>query len=315
MNNGSAVRGWPSRLTFAFESGDMHMKKLIVNADDFGYAAGVNRGILYAHHNGILTSTTVMVNYPHAAPGLEQALQGAPDLGLGLHVTLTSGKPVSAPQTVASLVNDDGFFYGLDALPERFADYDPDHIQREVAAQVARFVALAGQPPDHLDSHHHMAYLHPVSLKAMLEIARGYNIPLRNGMIDQPIDTVLEALSGILLNFEPGRIRVMVEEAHAVLADYPDRFWPARLELGFFADTVTLGDLLVILTNLPDDSITELMTHPGFVDESLKHSSYGTEREAEIEQLTHPATIECVRHEFIELITFGDIARPQPAGE
>jgi len=72
------------------------MKKLIVNADDFGRSPGINRGILDAHLNGIVTSTTVMINYPDAAPGLEQALLKAPDLGIGLHLNLTSGRPVSA---------------------------------------------------------------------------------------------------------------------------------------------------------------------------------------------------------------------------
>ena len=73
------------------------MKRLIVNADDFGRSPGINRGILEAHLRGIVTSTTVMVNCPAAALGLERALAEAPDLGIGLHITLTAGRPLSPP--------------------------------------------------------------------------------------------------------------------------------------------------------------------------------------------------------------------------
>ncbi len=58
------------------------MKRLIVNADDFGRSPGINRGILETHLRGIVTSTTVMVNFPDAAPGLERALTEAPRLAL-----------------------------------------------------------------------------------------------------------------------------------------------------------------------------------------------------------------------------------------
>ena len=78
------------------------MKRLIVNADDFGRAPGVNQGILDAHTHGIVTSTTVMINYPDAPAGIERAQADAPDLGLGLHLNLTSGPPISAPEDIAS---------------------------------------------------------------------------------------------------------------------------------------------------------------------------------------------------------------------
>ncbi len=285
------------------------MKRLIVNADDFGRSPGINRGILESHLRGIVTSTTVMVNFPDAAPGLELALEQAPRLGIGLHVTLTAGRPVSAPERVRSLLDDDGHFLHISAWPAQMDRFDPDHLQREVAAQVDRFISLTGRPPDHLDAHHHAAYLHPVSLRAMLEIAAGYGIPMRAGMPDLPPPQAASVLADILPGFDTAIALPLVEQLQAVLAEGPAPFWPARFEGGYFDRTATLGDLLVILTNLPEDSVTELMCHPGYVDEALGHSGYRDKREDEIVHLTHAATRECVRAEGIQLITFGDLTR------
>jgi len=285
------------------------MKQLIVNADDFGRSPGINRGVLEAHLRGIVTSTTVMVNYPAAAPGLERALAEAPNLGIGLHITLTAGRPVSAPETVRSLLTDAGEFVHISAWPARMNRFEADHLQREIAAQVDRFISLAGRPPDHLDSHHHAAYLHPDGLRAILEIAAGFGIPMRAGMADLPPDTAAAALGRILPGFDADTALPLVERLQAVLATGPAPFWPARFEMGYYDRTATLGDLLLILTTLPDDSITELMCHPGYVDDALGLSGYRDKREEEIVHLTHAATRECVRAEGIQLISFGDLTR------
>lgn len=285
------------------------MKRLIVNADDFGRSPGINRGILETHQRGIVTSTTVMVNFPDAGPGLELALAEAPRLGIGLHVTLTAGRPVSAPERVRSLLDDDGHFVHISAWPAQMDRFDPDHLQREVAAQVDRFISLTGRPPDHLDSHHHAAYLHPASLRAILEIAAGYGIPMRAGLIDLPASQAAAILANILPGFGPETALPLVERLQAVLAEGPAPFWPACFEAGYYDRTATLGDLLVILTNLPDDRVTELMTHPGYVDDVLGSSGYREKREEEVFQLTHAATRECVGAEGIQLITFGDLTR------
>jgi predicted glycoside hydrolase/deacetylase ChbG (UPF0249 family) len=282
------------------------MKQLIVNADDFGVSAEVNRGILYAHHNGIVTSTTVMVNFPDAALGLEQALAAAPDLGIGLHLNLTAGCPVLP---VPSLVTADGTFYNIAEWPTCLKAFDDDQVQQEVEAQVRRFFEIAGRPPDHLDAHHHAAYLHPVALRTMLATARQYNIPIRRGKVDAPVNIGIRVLRSMMPNLTDVESRHLIEQLEHIIAEGPAPFWPARFEMGFSQDHTVLGDLLNILTNLPDDSVTEILSHPGFVDEALAHSRYRNRREVEIELLTHPATLECVRAENIQLITFGDLPR------
>ena len=283
------------------------MKLLIVNADDFGRSPGVNQGILDAHTQGIVTSTTVMINLPDAAPGLDLLQQHAPDLGTGLHLNLTSGRPVSGPDRVRSLVNDSGAFYTIGEWAAQIETFDPDHVQREITAQIERFISLTGQPPDHLDAHHHASYLHPAGLETMLAAATSHAIPMRNAGLDLPPETVMETLTAMMPDLPRPFALALIEDLKVTLVDNTPPFWPARFEMGFFGEHATLGDLLVILTTLPDDSITEIMCHPGYPDDALSTSGYRDERATEVDHLTHAATLECVRAEGIQLITFGDL--------
>src|SRR5690349_18168229 len=91
----------------------MSAKRLIVNADDYGNTPGLTRGILEAHHKGIVTSTSVMIGSAGVIGDLQQAASEAPQLGLGLHLTLSGAgnRPILPPQDVPSLVNERGTFF------------------------------------------------------------------------------------------------------------------------------------------------------------------------------------------------------------
>ena len=92
-------------------------KRLIINADDFGLCTGVNCGIVHAHTNGVLTSTTLMAGAPGALQAVELAAK-MPDLGIGIHLNLLEGKPVCKDPKVAPLLNNhDEFTYS----PSRIA--------------------------------------------------------------------------------------------------------------------------------------------------------------------------------------------------
>jgi predicted glycoside hydrolase/deacetylase ChbG (UPF0249 family) len=83
------------------------VKRLIVNGDDFGLTAGVSWGILEAHRQGLVTSTTAMIGSPDAAETIRQAIQSAPNLGIGPHLTLSgTGRSVLPPAEIPSLVRD-----------------------------------------------------------------------------------------------------------------------------------------------------------------------------------------------------------------
>ncbi len=80
------------------------MRRLIVNADDFGFTSGVNRAIVEAHARGVVTSATLMAN-GRAFAEATQLARSVPHLSVGCHVVLIDGQPVLAPALVSSLVS------------------------------------------------------------------------------------------------------------------------------------------------------------------------------------------------------------------
>lgn len=130
------------------------MKYLIVNGDDFGASAGISRGILEAHHQGVLTSTSFMVNTAasEAAAALARAALGP--ASVGLHADLTAEMRASSPR-----------------LEQRVA--------ATLENQLLRFEQLMGRAPTHLDSHHNL-HRDPRALPVFLELARRLGVPLRD---------------------------------------------------------------------------------------------------------------------------------------
>ncbi|HEC34862.1 MAG TPA: ChbG/HpnK family deacetylase, partial [Chloroflexi bacterium] len=152
---------------------------LIVNADDFGRTDGVTEGILQAHLHGIVTSTTAMVNLPGAERAVRRATAEAPDLGVGVHLNLTAGRPLLPPDEVPSLLGPDGCFYPIHRLVPHLMDLSPDQVRAELTAQIERFRSW-GREPTHLDSHHHVLYLAPHLFRLLVELADRYHLPIRN---------------------------------------------------------------------------------------------------------------------------------------
>ena len=244
---------------------------LIVNADDLGRTEGINAGVFEAHGRGLVTSATLMVNYP-ASTTAAAALAALPNLGVGLHVALTGGVTTLAPERVPSLVDDEG---RLPPKPEGLEGAEPEEILAEVRAQLQRFQALTGRLPTHLDSHHHSHRRGDVC-DALVIVAREAGLPVRNP--GPPLDQ---------------RLR----EAKVSSTDsFIERFFgaEARLEV-----------LLEILRSLGPGT-TELMCHPAYVDDELRRSSsYLDEREEELAVLAHPEALEVVRRQGIVLGHFG----------
>jgi predicted glycoside hydrolase/deacetylase ChbG (UPF0249 family) len=157
--------------------------RLVVNADGFGMDAALSRGILRAHREGIVTSTSIIGNCEDPAAVREQ-LATAPNLGVGVHLTLTGGAPVSRAYSIRSLLGPDERF------PEQARDVflawakaipRGDEVERELDAQVAR-LRDAGLTIDHLDTHQNVGFM-PVVGRAVENVARRHGIPgLRTAM-------------------------------------------------------------------------------------------------------------------------------------
>jgi chitin disaccharide deacetylase len=147
------------------------MTKVIINADDFGYSKAVNLGIIEAFQNGIVTSSTLMVNMPGAEHAASLAKEN-PSLGVGIHLVLTCGCPVNP--NVTSLINRHGEFHRIDTFYDQASAYD---IEAELNSQVEKFLSL-GLEPTHIDSHHHIHAKDKV-FSVVEKLASQMKIPIR----------------------------------------------------------------------------------------------------------------------------------------
>lgn len=148
--------------------------KLIVNADDLGFTKGINEGIYDGYKNGIIRSTTALVNSPYFEEGLKM-LDGKPDFGIGVHLNLTLGKSLTKNKT---LTDENGnFFPGRKTIWEKNPDYE--EIYNEWKAQIDKFIEVAGHLPSHLDSHHSVHDATPEAYEVSSRLAKEYGLPMR----------------------------------------------------------------------------------------------------------------------------------------
>ncbi|MCC7496922.1 MAG: ChbG/HpnK family deacetylase [Bryobacterales bacterium] len=270
-------------------------RRLIVNADDFGFTRDVNRGIIDAHRNGILTATTLMANgaaFEDAVP-----LSGAaPGLDVGVHCVLVGGRSVRDPSR---------------ALPPTVKDMLAAIITRrldpyaELRAQIEKILA-AGIRPTHLDTHKH-THLFPPVLNAVARLGKEFGIPWIRRPLDFPLSARGVPLSKRLLSRSMGLLR---KRFHRVLLRNGCR------TTDYFAGFQLTGrfhtaELIDLLQQLPD-GMTEFMTHPGYCTGELEgaRTRLKRSRQLELEALTAPETRAALVAFRIELVGFR-----QPAGD
>jgi predicted glycoside hydrolase/deacetylase ChbG (UPF0249 family) len=265
------------------------MKQLIINSDDYGRTPDISRGIREAHLRGVVTSTTCMMNIPTTVSDIAVALQETPDLGLGVHLVLTMGRPLSAPEDVPSLVDENGSFFKYEPLRQRLPRLKIDEVKREWHAQIGRFIQASGLFPTHLDSHHHSSYFSPDLFRAMLELAREYNCAIRFPFSDvsREIEETAKHVPDLMREFNPRR---------------PDVFF-----VDFYDEGATKEQLLNIIASLGEGT-SELMCHPGRVDEAFANESvYNFQRARELDILTDPDIKEALESRNVRLISFADL--------
>ena len=281
------------------------MRRLIVNADDFGLHAAVNRGILAAHTEGIVSSTSLMAGGAAFDDAVRIAKQ-CPQLGVGVHLTLVGARPVLPVAEVSSLLDEAGDFYGSYPLfIKRFlrGKIRLAEVERELAAQIDR-VRMAGIQPSHLDSHQHLHVLPGIG-GLVLDLARRFSIRA----IRIPAEPVAfigatPATVGRLVGRGGLTMLANLFRQHAAAAGIrtSDHFY------GMLAGgQLTEPAILAILRRLPPGD-SELMTHPGFADESLADAfRWDYQWDAERQALTAPAVRALLAERQIRLISFREL--------
>lgn len=287
------------------------LRYIIINADDFGRHAAINRAVEQGLLRGCLRSATVM-------PG-GAAFEGAiaiarvhQELGLGVHFTLVDGRPILPPSEIPSLVTEEGLF-----LPDHMAlikrymrgGIALDEVRSELSAQL-RKVEAAGVPISHVDSHQHMHTL-PGIIDIVLDLASRAGIRA----VRTPRTPLFAGAFGGLGQLV-GRLglstlaRLAAWKVHRCGLLTTDHF--AGIVAG---EAVSEADLLHLVKHLPQGT-TEVMMHPGTCNEVLQaDSGWQHDFEAELSAITSPRVMEVMRSEGIEPINFRLLASLASKGE
>jgi chitin disaccharide deacetylase len=300
------------------------VRRLIVNADDFGLTAGVNRAIIEGNRSGIVTSATIMANAPAYAEAGALA-RATPTLLTGCHVVLIDGQPLtSGAQTLITqtLIKGASFENSL-GTTKRFRSSLKDfaraaigkklsaaEIQQEAEAQIAR-IQSAGITVTHVDSHKH-THMFPQVLRPVLRAARALGVKA----VRNPFEPIRAwPIAGML--GAPGMwLRCAGVMSFQLFAR---EFSKAVREEGMYTTDGTVGiaatgmlnqkTLSAILMALPEGT-WELVCHPGYSDDDLRAA--GTRllksREVELETLTSPETKRLLGRQNIQLVSYADLA-------
>lgn len=291
------------------------VKNLIVNADDLGWTEGVNRGIAEAHQHGIVTSASLLANGTALQSAVALA-HATPGLGVGVHLNLSDGPPVAPRELVTSLLNDSGEFEGgPESLLLRRARRSLvlQEVEEEWDAQIEKVRDL-GIQPTHLDGHKHVHML-PGLFEIALRLAKRHGIgairishessSLRNALASgseaNPTVVMKQGVQARGLKLLARDAREQAERAGVSTADH----FCGIAQTG----EMTREGLERLLRHLPEGT-TELMCHPGYVDEALQQTATRLQgsRRTELEILTHPETRNTVASQGIRLIDYGFVA-------
>lgn len=294
------------------------MRQLIVNADDFGLTSGVNRAIVEAHRDGIVSSTTLMANGAAFADAVEAA-RALPRLSVGCHVVLTDGAPVSSPAAVDTLLairsaEPEKFYSSLSGFAARatLGGLDREQLVTEITAQI-RKIQATGIEVTHLDSHKH-AHIFPEILTAMLRAARICGV--------RAIRSPFVPMKAIMAQQFAGKRALLKRYGQVkILNSFAGQFRRQTTRAGVRSPDGVIGvietgllDSLLLrqaLTSLPEGT-WELVCHPGYADADLRaaHTRLIEARERELTLLTSPELKDFLEKQQIRVISYRELAQP-----
>ncbi len=281
------------------------MNRVIINADDFGIQTEVNKAVIAAHQQGVLTSTSLLATGPAFDEAVALARQ-CPNLGIGIHLCLVGSLPtVLAPEEVPSLVDDTGL------VPESYATFmkrvctgqiNYEQVYRELDSQMEKIMAT-GLPITHVDSHQHLHML-PQIWRIVQVLMKKYGLHRLRVPREPYSFKVLSAnparsMGRNGLTYLSQKAMADVRRLHYTTTDY---FW-GMVDGG----NMTEAHLAHILCQLPF-GVHEIMMHPGCSTQILSQSfSWGYHWEDEFHALLSPAIRRLLEERHIERIHFGQL--------
>ena len=281
------------------------MKKLIVNADDFGRHPLVNRAVAQAADEGGLLSASIMAGEKYFAEAVEIA-KSRTQLGVGVHLTLVDGSPLLSPKEIPSLVTAEGrFFPDHGTFVKRFlgGKISLAEVSRELAAQMDK-VLSAGLRPTHADSHQHLHMLPGIfPLVLRLAAARGIKrVRISRGIYGNPLKPwpgIGDLIGKFGLEALACRNRGL---ARRLGFAYPDNF------VGQVAGGAVSESFMLALAQTQAPGTVEVMLHPGLDNEVLaRETGWQHDYEGELAAVCNEVVKEKLASQEIRLVNFGDL--------
>ena len=291
-------------------------KQLIVNADDYGQAKGINIGIIEAHLKGIVTSTTIMAAGRALSDGFSR-LKDAPKLSLGCHLVLIGEEPIAKASQIRSLLDSKGklprtltdFIWLMTVRQVKYAE-----IVTELKAQLD-YLLSKGLTISHCDSHKH-SHAHPKVLDAVIQVAEEYKIryirkpfeqcnikQLRQVYNESPkLDIGKKYLLTRMLDYYKWNFHKQIRSSKLC---YPDHFQ------GFIATGCLTPSLISKILAQVKEGLSELMCHPAVLDEELKTTVTRLKhsREQELAAVTSEQAFAALKAQSIELTSFRELSK------
>jgi len=317
----------PDRKTPSAEALHSRERFLIITADDFGASQNINEGIAIAADKEAITSISVLANFRESLPALTKIIENHPEIGIGVHLNLTTGKPVLGEEQIPSLVKANGSFYTMEEILPVIGTISLVDLRNELRAQIMALVKMNIRIAFLSDQNGILTFYSPF-FDVMLELAEEFKLPVRSPEVasikdpqvfpNSKMNAYGRQIAMHLAVKEPFKAMSLlkytrtqaVEEKVRKLEKYgiahPD------LLVDYFWGDPTTANLNYILEHLPD-GISELILHLGTGTRQTAYPSgldldYFKNRENELTTILSDYLKEFYKYLNIKTIGYIDIS-------
>jgi chitin disaccharide deacetylase len=292
----------------------MPVRRLIVNADDFGLTDGINRAVVDLYELDALTSTTLMAAAPRFHEAVEISQHQKP-LGVGCHIVLVDGTPVANPTAVPTLLDASSKRGDEPRLRSSLGEFIRDlylgrinsvHIEREAIAQILR-LQQAGIAVTHVDTHKH-THMFPLVLKSVMRAAQACSIRTIRNPFEPAWSVAATPGAGVVRAWQVRWLGTLRHSFWKLIRQQEFRTTDGCLGIAA-TGTFNEATLRALLDHLPEGSF-ELVCHPAYMDHELMatRTRLQQSRQVEVAALQAlPSILESVGFP-VQLIDFGRLA-------
>jgi predicted glycoside hydrolase/deacetylase ChbG (UPF0249 family) len=299
---------------------------LIITADDFGASKNINEGIKLAADKETITTISALTNFSESLPELKEISEAHPDIGIGIHLNITTGKPVLAAAEIPSLVNAAGNFYTIDELLPVIKSISLSELRNELSAQI---LALKNMniKIDHLSDHNGILSFYTPFFEVVTDLALDFSTPVRTPAIAGIIypnlfpKSMMSAygrqkatklafheplkVASLLKYTRLQEIEKKLQKLDNLGVTHPD------LMIEYFWGNPTISNYKYILEHLPE-GCSELILHLGTDTRQANYPSgldleYFANREQELKTVTGDHLQEYFNHLNIKTIGYSDV--------